>query len=70
MGGIDVMGVGVLGSRARGWDLHSNKHPMGLVVPADTDYLGILSFFLLVWPPRFQSLLIMGWCDSIPEHRI
>ena len=41
MGGIDVMGVGVLGSRARGWDLHSNKHPMGLVVPADTDYLGI-----------------------------
>ena len=27
-------------------------------------------FFLLVWPPRFQSLLIMGWCDSIPEHRL
>ena len=29
-----------------------------------------LSFFLLVWPPRFQSLLIMGWCCSIPEHRL
>ena len=24
----------------------------------------IISFFLLVWPPRFQSLLIMGWCSS------
>ena len=23
-----------------------------------------LSFLLLVWPPRFQSLLIMGWCSS------
>ena len=21
-------------------------------------------FFPLVWPPRFQSLLIMGWCSS------
>ena len=29
-----------------------------------------LSFFLLVWPPRSQSLLIMGWCSSIPEHRL
>ena len=28
------------------------------------------SFFLLVWPPRFQSLLIMGWCSSIPEHML
>ena len=27
-------------------------------------------FFLLVWPPRFQSLLIMGWCYYIPEHRL
>ena len=23
-----------------------------------------------VWPPRSLSLLIIGWCDSIPEHRI
>ena len=30
----------------------------------------ILSFFLWVWPPRFQSLLIMGWCYSKPEHRL
>ena len=30
----------------------------------------LLFFFLLVWPPRFQSLLIMGWCSSIPEHRL
>ena len=30
----------------------------------------IFSFFLLVWSPRFQSLLIMGWCYSIPEHRL
>ena len=30
-----------------------------------SDYL-----FLLVWPPRFQSLLIKGWCCSIPEHRL
>ena len=28
------------------------------------------SFFLLVRPPRSQSLLIMGWCSSIPEHRL
>ena len=26
--------------------------------------------FLLVRPPRSQSLLIMGWCSSIPEHRL
>ena len=25
---------------------------------------------LLVRPPRSQSLLIMGWCSSIPEHRL
>ena len=25
---------------------------------------------LEVWPPRFQSLLIMGWCSSKPEHRL
>ena len=25
-------------------------------------------FFLLVRPPMPQSLLIMGWCSSIPEH--
>ena len=24
----------------------------------------------LVWPPGSQSLLIMGWCISIPEHRL
>ena len=29
-----------------------------------------LSFFLLVRPPRSQSLLIMGCCSSIPEHRL
>ena len=29
-----------------------------------------LSFFLWVWPPRFQSLLIMVWCYSKPEHRL
>ena len=29
-----------------------------------------LSFFLLVRPPMSQSLLIMGWCSSIPEHRL
>ena len=28
------------------------------------------SVFLLVWPLRFQSLLIMGWYCSIPEHRL
>ena len=27
-------------------------------------------FFLLVRPPRSQSLLIMGWCSSIPNHRL
>ena len=27
-------------------------------------------FFLLFRPPRSQSLLIMGWCSSIPEHRL
>ena len=27
-------------------------------------------FFLLVRPPRSQILLIMGWCSSIPEHRL
>ena len=27
-------------------------------------------FFLLVWPPRFQSLLIMGWCSYIPDHML
>ena len=27
-------------------------------------------FFLLVEPPRSQSLLIMGWCSSILEHRL
>ena len=32
--------------------------------------LYILSFFLLVRPPRSQSLLIMGLCSSIPEHRL
>ena len=26
--------------------------------------------FLLVRPPMSQSLLIMGWCSSIPEHRL
>ena len=31
---------------------------------------GLLSFFLLVWPLRFQSLLIIGWCYSIPKHRL
>ena len=25
-------------------------------------------FFFLVRPPMSQSLLIMGWCSSIPEH--
>ena len=25
---------------------------------------------LEVWPPRFQSLLIMGWCSSKPKHRL
>ena len=29
-----------------------------------------IPFFLLVRPPRSQSLLIMGWCSSIPEHRL
>ena len=29
-----------------------------------------LFLFLLVRPPRSQSLLIMGWCSSIPEHRL
>ena len=29
-----------------------------------------LYFLLLVWPLRFQSLLIMGWCYSIPKHRL
>ena len=23
-----------------------------------------------VWPPRFQSLRIMGWCSSKPDHRL
>ena len=32
--------------------------------------VNILSFFLLVRPPMSQSLLIMGWCSSIPEHRL
>ena len=27
-------------------------------------------FFLLVRPPMSQSLLVMGWCSSIPEHRL
>ena len=31
---------------------------------------GIFLSFLLVRPPRSQSLLIMGWCSSIPEHRL
>ena len=30
----------------------------------------LFSFFLLVRPPRSQSLLIMGWCSSILEHRL
>ena len=34
-----------------------------------TSYIGGI-FFLLVWPPRSQSLLIMGWCSSIPKHRL
>ena len=25
---------------------------------------------LEVWPPRFHSLLIMGWCSSKPDHRL
>ena len=32
--------------------------------------VGTNTFFLLVRPPRSQSLLIMGWCSSIPEHRL
>ena len=28
------------------------------------------SFFLLVWPPRSQSLLIMVWCSSKTDHRL
>ena len=30
----------------------------------------LLLFLLWVRPPRFQSLLIMGWCYSKPEHRL
>ena len=34
-------------------------------------YLCLLLFFsLLVRPPMSQSLLIMGWYSSIPEHRL
>ena len=41
-------------------------HVMDTWVPED---LAIL-FLVWVWPPRFQSLLIMGWCYSKPEHRL
>ena len=33
-------------------------------------YNSLYLSFLLVRPPRSQSLLIMGWCSSIPEHRL
>ena len=32
--------------------------------------LVLFFLFLLVWPLRSQSLLIMGWCSSIPEHML
>ena len=41
--------------------IHSSYHNLG-------DHSRL--FFLLVQPPRSQSLLIMGWCSSIPEHRL
>ena len=50
---------------------------MGITVFVDSDHnhdkatcrsiTGLFFFFLLVRPPRFQSLLIMGWCSSKPE---
>ena len=41
---------------------------IALVALSGEDRAGI--FFLLVRPPMSQSLLIMGWCSSIPKHRL
>ena len=40
------------------------------ICSASGDRVQGLSFFLLFRPPRSQSLLIMGWFYSIPEHRL
>ena len=54
------------------WSLNCSTHfefPIGtsnilnLFVSCVLSWI-FLSLFLLVWPPRFQSLLIMGWCSS------
>ena len=41
-----------------------------MTMKCSSDLLSILSFFLLVRPPRSQSLLIMVWCSSKTEHRL
>ena len=41
-----------------------------VVIRLFSDLKDTFIFFFLVWPPRSQSLLIMGWCSSIPEHRL
>ena len=45
------------------------EQPYSILID-NTLYIREFFSFLLVWSPRFQILLIMGWCESIPEHRL
>ena len=55
------------------WYFTLNKYTDNWVIQDNNSWGVILVsflFFLLFRPPMSQSLLIMGWCSSIPEHRL